>query len=176
MTQLDHNRGLAQLADKLNVKIGDISRFIIWGNHSATQYPDISHVQIRNKQGGLTWGKELIDEKWYKETFIPTVQQRGAAVIAARGASSAASAANAAIDHVRNWALGTGGSWTSFSVPSNGEYGVDKGIWFSYPVICPPGDYQIVQDVPISPFSQERMETTRKELLSERDAVAPLLK
>lgn len=175
MTQLDHNRGLAQLADKLNCKISDISRFIIWGNHSATQYPDISHVQIKTKNG-QQWAKEIIDEKWYRDTFIPTVQQRGAAVINARGASSAASAANAAIDHMRNWALGTGSSWTSFAVPSNGEYGVDKGIWFSYPVVCPPGDYSVVPDVPISPFSAERMEATRKELVQERDAVSALLK
>jgi len=176
MTRLDHNRGLAQLSEKANCAVTDIKRFAIWGNHSATQYPDISHTQIRGK-----WAGDLLDKEWVQKTFIPTVQQRGAAIIQARGASSAASAANAAIEHIRDWVHGTSGEWTSMAVPSNGEYGIDKGIWYSYPVVCHPATvtlpsrYSIVGNVPIDEFSQEKMEATRKELVEERDAVAPVL-
>jgi len=171
MTQLDHNRGLSQLADKLNVRVTDIERFAIWGNHSATQYPDISHTQINGK-----WAKDLIDQKWYVDTFIPTVQQRGAAIIEARGASSAASAASAAIEHMHLWKHGTQNKWTSFAVRSDGIYGVDEGLWYSFPVVTDEGRYKVVANAPISKFSAERMEATRKELVAERDAVLELLK
>jgi len=172
MTKLDHNRGLAQLAAKVGCGVSDIDRFCIWGNHSPTMYPDISHCQIKGQ-----WAKDLIkDDKWYKDTFIPAVQQRGAAIINARGLSSAASAANAAIDHIREWAWGTNGKWTSFAVPSDGSYGVDEGLWYSFPTVCKEGDYTIVKNVPIDKFSAERMEITRKELADEKAAVASLLK
>jgi len=171
MTQLDHNRGLSQLAEKLNVRVTDIERFAIWGNHSATQYPDISHTQINGK-----WAKDLIDNKWYVDTFIPTVQQRGAAIIEARGASSAASAASAAIEHMRLWATGSLKRWTSFAVRSDGLYGVDEGLWYSFPVITEGGQYKVISNVPISKFSAERMEATRKELVSEKEALSDLLK
>jgi len=172
MTKLDHNRGLAQLAAKTGAKVENIHRFAIWGNHSATQYPDISHTLINGQMA-----RDVIkDDKWVKDTFIPAVQQRGAAIIAARGASSAASAANAAIDHVREWALGTFGEWTSFAVPSDGSYVVDEGLWYSFPVVCEEGGYSIVGNVPIDEFSASKMEATRKELVSEKEAVAALLK
>lgn len=172
MTKLDHNRGLAQLAMKTGSRVSHIEKFCIWGNHSATQYPDISNCQINGK-----WAKDLIkDDKWVKETFIPTVQQRGAAIIAARGSSSAASAASSAIDHMREWALGTDGQWTSMAVCSDGSYGVDKGLWYSYPVVCDHGKYTIVGNVPVDEFSASKMEATRKELLSEKEAVSALLK
>jgi malate dehydrogenase len=172
MTRLDHNRGLAQLAEKTGAAVTDITRFAIWGNHSATQYPDVSHTLIKGKPA-----REVIkDEKWIRETFIPVVQQRGAAIINARGASSAASAANAAIDHIHDWVLGTQGAWTSMAVPSDGSYGVDKNLWYSFPVVCSKGDYTIVSNIPIDPFSKEKMEATRKELIAERDAVKDLLR
>jgi malate dehydrogenase len=176
MTRLDHTRGLAQLAQKVGCNTSDIERFCIWGNHSATQYPDISHGEIIRgaKKGPLK--AAVNDDKWVADTFIPTVQQRGAAIIAARGASSAASAASAAIDHMRDWALGTNGQWTSMAVCSQGEYGVDAGIWYSYPVVCEGGQYSIVGNAPIDSFSQARMEATRKELLEEKKAVASMLK
>lgn len=177
MTRLDHNRGLAQLAEKAKCAVTDIERFCIWGNHSATQYPDISHTQIKGK-----WAPQVInDQTWVRNTFIPAVQQRGAAIINARGASSAASAANAAIEHIRDWVYGTNGQWTSMAVHSNGEYGVDKGLWYSYPVVCHsasithPSRYVIVGNVPIDEFSKEKMEATRKELLEEKAGVASLL-
>jgi malate dehydrogenase len=164
MTRLDHNRGIGQLSLKTGANALEIQQFTIWGNHSATQYPDISHTLIKGKPA-----KDIIDKKWYLDTFIPTVQQRGAAVIAARGASSAASAANAAIDHVRDWVLGNP-DWTSMAVPSDGSYGVDKGLWYSFPCRCDgDGEYSIIQNVPIDPFSAEKMETTRKELLQEKE-------
>jgi len=172
MTRLDHNRGLAQLSEKTGAHVTEIKRFAIWGNHSATQYPDISHTQIKGK-----WAKDVIhDDKWVRETFIPTVQQRGAAIIAARGASSAASAASSAVDHIHDWVHGSHGEWTSMAVPSDGSYGVDKGIWFSFPVVTKGGEYTIVNNVPIDPFSKEKLEVTRKELIAERDAVKDLLK
>jgi malate dehydrogenase len=159
MTRLDHNRGIAQLADKLKCKVTDIERFAIWGNHSATQYPDISHTQINGK-----WAKDLVDEKWVKDTFIPDVQQRGAAIIAARGSSSAASAANAAIEHMRDWVKGTNGQWTSMGVWTGngkvGDYGTSPDIYYSFPVVCADGEYTIVQNVPVDKFSAERMQKT----------------
>jgi len=171
MTRLDHNRGLAQLAEKTKSSVTDIERFAIWGNHSATQYPDISHTQIKGK-----WAKEVInDDKWVKDVFVPAVQQRGAAIIAARGLSSAASAASSAVDHVHDWMFGTGGKWTSMAVPSDGSYGVEKGLWYSYPVTTKDGEYSIIGNVPIDPYSAEKMEATHKELKGERDAVANLL-
>jgi len=175
MTRLDHNRGVSQLADKTKAKVTDIEKFAIWGNHSATQYPDISHTTIR----GQPARKVLNDDAWVKDKFIPDVQQRGAAIIAARGASSAASAANAAIEHMRDWAAGTQGQWTSFAVGSEGGakyYNVDKGIWYSYPVTIEKGAYSIVQGLTQDAFSKERMEITRKELIGERDALAAMLK
>jgi malate dehydrogenase len=164
MTRLDHNRGIAQLCLKTGANPLEITQFAIWGNHSATQYPDISHTVIRGKTA-----KSVIDRKWYTDTFIPTVQQRGAAVINARGASSAASAASSAIDHIRDWVLGNP-DWVSMAVPSDGSYGVDKGIWFSFPCACDGnGEYGIIQGVPIDDFSAEKMEITRKELLAEKE-------
>jgi malate dehydrogenase len=175
MTRLDHNRGIAQLADKLKCKVTDIERFAIWGNHSATQYPDISHTQINGK-----WAKDLLDEKWVKDTFIPKVQQRGAEIIAARGSSSAASAANAAIEHMRDWVKGTNGQWTSMGVwtgnGSVGDYGTSPDIYYSFPVVCADGEYTIVQNVPVDKFSADRMQKTNDELLSEKTAVGDLAK
>jgi len=167
MTRLDHNRGLAQLAQKTNSAVTDITKFAIWGNHSATQYPDISHTLIKGKSA-----KQLInDDKWVKETFIPTVQQRGAAIINVRGLSSAASAANAAIDHIRDWVHGTNGEWTSMGIPSDGSYGTTKGLWYSFPVVCSNGSYSIVKNLPIDQFSAEKMAATDKELQGEKAAL-----
>jgi len=172
MTRLDQNRAFAQLAEKAHCKVTDIERFALWGNHSATQYPDISHCHINGRLA-----KEVIkDDNWVKDVFIPAVQQRGAAIIKARGLSSAASAASSAIDHMHDWMLGTNGKWVSMAVCSDGSYGMDKGIWYSYPVVTRNGDFMIVPNLPCDDFSKERMELTRKELVSERDAVAPLLK
>lgn len=171
MTRLDHNRGLAQIANKTGVRVTEIKQFAIWGNHSATQYPSLSHATIRGKPA-----TEFINDKdWIVNKFIPDVQQRGAAIIAARGASSAASAAGSLVDHVHDWIFGTGGEWTSMAVPSNGEYGVEKGLNFSFPVVCAEGKYAIVENLPIDPFSAERLEKTHQELKSERDAIAKLL-
>ncbi|MCA1799542.1 MAG: malate dehydrogenase [Xanthomonadaceae bacterium] len=171
MTRLDHNRALAQLAQKLDVRTTAITRMTIWGNHSSTQYPDLSHTLVDGKPA-----LENLDRQWLADTFIPTVQQRGAAIIKARGASSAASAASSAIDHMRDWALGTAdGDWTSMAVPSDGSYGIDEGIVFSFPVTCKGGRYEIVQGLDIDAFSQERLDATEKELREERDAVADLI-
>jgi len=171
MMKLDYNRGIAQLAEKTNCLVTDIEKLTIWGNHSATQYPDVSHCLIKGKPA-----KQVInDDNWVKNIFIPTVQQRGAAIIAARGSSSAASAANAAIDHMREWALGTGSQWTSFAVPSDGSYGIAKGIWYSFPVTVSGGKYSIVQNLTIDPFSREKMDLTAKELVGEKDAIKELL-
>jgi malate dehydrogenase len=171
MTRLDHNRALGQLAAKTGKATTDVRRMTIWGNHSATQYPDIAHCTVAGKPA-----KSLVDVKWYREEFIPTVQQRGAAVIKARGSSSAASAASAAIDHVRDWALGTAdGDWTSMAVPADGSYGVAEGVIYSYPVTCKDGQYAIVQGLAIDEFSRERMDATRQELLEERDGVKELI-
>jgi len=172
LTRLDHNRGVAQLADKTNSHVTEIERFAIWGNHSATQYPDVSHTLIKGQLA-----KNVIkDEKWIRDTFIPAVQQRGAAIIAARGASSAASAANAATEHIHDWVKGTNGQWTSMGVYSEGAYGATRGLYFSYPVVCSNGKYNIVQNVPIDEFSAQKIEASHKELLEERDAVKEYLK
>jgi len=171
MTRLDHNRGLAQLSEKTGAQVTEISKFCIWGNHSATQYPDISFTTVKGKSA-----KQLInDDKWVKDTFIPVVQQRGAAIINARGLSSAASAANAAIEHIRDWVHGTNGEWTSMAIPSDGSYGADKGLWYSYPVVCSNGEYKIVQGLSVDKFSQEKMVATNAELKGEKEAIAALL-
>jgi malate dehydrogenase len=171
MTRLDHNRAISQLASKTGAAVPAISQMTIWGNHSATQYPDISHCLVGDKPA-----TSLVDEAWVRDDFIPTVQQRGAAIIKARGASSAASAASAAIDHVRDWALGSApGDWVSMAVPSDGSYGVAEGIVYSFPVRCSHGRYEIVHDLKISEFSRERMKATEAELLEERDGVRDLI-
>ncbi|WP_086931345.1 malate dehydrogenase [Agarilytica rhodophyticola] len=171
MTRLDHNRAMTQLAQKLNVSINDVNKMTIWGNHSSTQYPDLFHAFV---DGDVA--VEKVDQQWYKETFIPDVQQRGAAIIKARGASSAASAANAAIFHMRDWALGSpDNDWVSMGVYSDGSYGVEEGLIYSFPCICKDGDWQIVQGLSIDDFSQEKMTATEQELKEERDAVKSLL-
>ena len=171
MTRLDHNRAMAQLADKTDSHVTDIRRMTIWGNHSATQYPDIHHAEI----GGRA-ASELVDQNWVGDEFIPVVQQRGAAIIKARGASSAASAASAAIDHMHDWALGTpDDDWVSMAVPADGSYGIEPGVIYSYPVRCSGGDYEIVQDLAINDFSRERMQATEVELREERAAIEALL-
>ena len=171
MTRLDHNRAMSQLAEKTGAHVNDIQGMTIWGNHSSTQYPDISHCTVNGNPA-----KETVGEEWYRETFIPTVQKRGAAIIAARGASSAASAASAALDHMRSWALGTGdGGWVSMAVPSDGSYGIEPGIVYSYPCTCAGGDYAIVQGLEIDDFSRNRMDATEAELREERSAVEELL-
>jgi malate dehydrogenase len=175
MTRLDHNRGIAQLAEKLKCKVTDIERFAIWGNHSATQYPDISHAQVNGK-----WVKDLVDEKWVRETFIPKVQKRGAEIIAARGSSSAASAANAAIEHMRDWVKGTNGQWTSMAVWTGsgpvGDYGTTPDIYYSFPVVCADGEYTIVQNVPVDKFSAQKLQETNDELVSEKKDIGALAK
>jgi len=171
MTRLDHNRGITQLAQKLGKTVNDVQQMTIWGNHSATQYPDLFNAKVGGKAA-----IDLIDQAWYENDYIPTVQQRGAAIIKARGASSAASAANAAIDHMRTWALGTGGNdWVSMAVYSDGSYGIEKGLIYSFPCRCKNGDWEIVQDLTIGEFSQQRMKATETELIEERDAVQHLL-
>lgn len=171
MTRLDHNRAISQLAGKTGSATTDISRVTIWGNHSATQYPDIHHTLIGGKPA-----TDLVDESWMKEDFIPTVQQRGAAIIKARGASSAASAAGAAIDHMRTWVHGTPqDDWVSMAIPSTGDYGIETGLIYSFPVICKNGKYSVVQDLEINEFSQDRMKVTEAELREERDGVKDLL-
>ncbi|MBB6092689.1 malate dehydrogenase [Povalibacter uvarum] len=171
MVRLDHNRALSQLSEKTGVHFNNIRKAIIWGNHSATQYPDLHHATVDGKPA-----LSLVDQKWYAETFIPVVQQRGAAIIKARGASSAASAASAAIDHVRDWVKGTAdGDWVSMGVPSDGSYGIPAGVIYGFPVTCKNGDYQIVQGLSVNDFSRQRMEATHKELLEERDGVKELI-
>jgi malate dehydrogenase len=171
MTRLDHNRATAQLAQKTGKHVNDIQCMTIWGNHSATQYPDIDHATVAG-----TAATELVDKNWLADEFIPIVQQRGAAIIAARGASSAASAASAAIDHMRDWALGTAGdNWVSMAIPADGSYGIEPGIIYSYPVRCSNGQYEIVQGLSISDFSRERMDATETELREERAAIESLL-
>ena len=171
MTRLDHNRALAQLARKTQTHVRNIKKLIIWGNHSTTQYPDINHTTI-NDQSAL----ERVDQNWIENVFIPTVQNRGAEIIQARGLSSAASAASAAIDHVKDWTFGSANNdWVSMAVPSDGSYGVAKGIVYSFPVICTNGSYEIVQGLDINEFSQECMNRTEMELLGERKAIEHLL-
>ncbi len=171
MTRLDHNRAVAQLALKAGEHSTDVDGMVIWGNHSATQYPDISHATVAGKPAA-----DLVAQSWNADEFIPTVQQRGAAIIKARGASSAASAASAAIDHVRTWALGTEGeSWVSMGVYSDGSYGVAEGLLYSFPCRCRDGRWEIDQGLEVSGFSRERMAATERELTEERDAVSHLL-
>jgi malate dehydrogenase len=171
MTRLDHNRAMAQLAAKTGKPVSDVRQMTIWGNHSATQYPDLYHAAVAG-QSAL----DLVDESWLAGEFIPTVQQRGAAIIKARGASSAASAASAAIDHMHDWALGTpDDDWVSMAIPADGSYGIEAGIVYSYPVRCRNGEYEIVQGLEINAFSRERMEATETELREERAAIESLL-
>ena len=171
MVRLDHNRALSQLAEKTGTHVTDLRKVTIWGNHSSTQYPDLHHATVKS-QPALS----LVDDAWYRESFIPTVQQRGAAIIKARGASSAASAASSAIDHIRDWVQGTpDGDWVSMAVPSDGSYGIPEGVIYGYPVTCRNGEYQIVQGLAVNEFSRARMDATYKELLEERDGVKDLL-
>ncbi len=171
MTRLDHNRGVALLAEKTGRSVTQVRKFVVWGNHSATQYPDLHHATV-DGQPALS----KVDANWFRETFIPTVQQRGAAIIKARGSSSAASAASAAIDHVRTWVHGTADDdWVSMSVPSDGSYGIPAGVIYSVPVTCRGGEYRIVQNLPIDPFSREKMDATLRELHEERNGVKDLL-
>ncbi len=171
MVRLDHNRARGQLAAKTSTHNTDVARMIIWGNHSSTQYPDIHHATVKGKPA-----LSLVDRNWYAKDFIPTVQQRGAAIIKARGASSAASAAGAAIDHMHSWALGTAeGDWVSMGIPSDGSYGIAPGVIYGYPVTCKDGKYEIVQGLEIGEFSRARMDATAKELHEERDSVKDLL-
>jgi malate dehydrogenase len=171
MMRLDHNRALTQLAQKTGNHVTAIRRMTIWGNHSATQYPDISHTVVNGKPA-----KSLVEQQWLEETFIPVVQQRGAAIIKARGASSAASAASAAIDHIHDWFHGTAsGDWVSMAIPSDGSYGISEGVIYSYPVTIKDGRYQIVQGLAIDEFSRKRMDATDAELREEREGVKTLL-
>jgi malate dehydrogenase len=171
MTRLDHNRAKAQLAAKLGVPVADVRKMTIWGNHSTTQYPDLFHAEV----GGRVAAEAVGDQAWLEDTFIPTVAKRGAAIIDARGASSAASAANAAIDHIRDWHLGTPeGDWVSMAVPSDGSYGVPEGIISSFPCTCSGGEYSIVQGLDIDEFSRARIDASAAELQEERDAVSEL--
>ena len=171
MTRLDHNRAMSQIANKTGMTINDVTHMTIWGNHSATQYPDLHEAKI-NGQPAI----DMIDQAWYEADFIPTVQQRGAAIIAARGASSAASAANAAIAHMRSWAMGTAaGDWVSMGVFSDGSYGIAEGLIYSFPCVCKDGDWEIVQGLEINNFSREKMTATEQELTEESDSVQHLL-
>ena len=171
MTRLDHNRAMAQLAARLDVPVADVRRMTIWGNHSTTQFPDLFHAEV----GGRNAAEAVGDEAWYADEFIPTVAKRGAAIIDARGASSAASAANAAIDHIRSWHLGTPeGDWVSMAIPSDGSYDVPEGLISSFPCTCSGGEYSIVQGLEINEFSRERIDASTGELAEERDAVREL--
>ncbi len=171
MTRLDHNRAIAQLAAKTGTTVSDITKMTIWGNHSATQYPDVFHAQVKGQDAAAL----VNDQAWLEQEFIPTVQKRGAAIIDARGASSAASAANAAIDHVHDWVLGTpSGDWVSMSVPSDGSYGIDEGIITSFPCTTSNGEFTIVQGLEINDFSRARIDATVNELREERAAVQQL--
>lgn len=172
MTRLDHNRAVAQIIQKTGVDISAIKQVSIWGNHSATQFPDLFHATI----GGKPALSVINDEAWMKNQFIPDVQQRGAAIIKARGASSAASAANGAIDHMRDWILGSNGEWVSMAIPSDSDYGIGAGVYFSYPCICENGQYRKVTGLKMNEFAEERMQITKNELFDERDTVAHLLK
>lgn len=172
MMRLDHNRAISQLAEKTGSDTTAIEKVVIWGNHSSTQYPDLHQATVKGEPA-----LSKVDQAWYESTFIPAVQKRGAAIIAARGASSAASAASAAIDHMRSWALGTcAGEWVTMGIPSDGSYGVSKGLIFGYPVTCKDGKYSIVQGLELNEFSKTRIKETEKELLEEQQGVAHLLK
>ncbi|HEX7382006.1 MAG TPA: malate dehydrogenase [Nevskiaceae bacterium] len=170
MVRLDHNRATSQLAAKTGSAVTDVEKIAVWGNHSVTQYPDISHATVKGKPA-----KSLVDQAWIESTFMPTVQKRGAAIIQARGASSAASAANAAIDHMHDWVFGTNGKWVSMAVASDGSYGIKPGVVFGFPCTCRNGDYQIVQGLDIDAFSRGKLDATDHELRTEREAVRSLL-
>ena len=171
MTRLDHNRAKAQLAAKVGAHVSDVTGAIIWGNHSATQFPDLAHATVGGKPA-----LEQVPQSWYRDEFIPTVQQRGAAIIKARGASSAAAAASAAIDHVRDWMLGTSGDdWVSMGVAADGSYGISEGVVYSYPVRCKAGRYEIVQGLAVDDFARGKLDATDAELREERAGVAELL-
>lgn len=171
MTRLDHNRAMSQIAEKTGKTVNDISNMTIWGNHSATQYPDLFNAKVSGQTAS-----DLVDQEWLESDFIPTVQQRGAAIIKARGASSAASAANAAIDHMRSWALGTeGDDWVSMGVYSDGSYDIQEGLIYSFPCRCKDGQWEIVQGVEVNDFSRSKLQATEKELAEERDGVKHLL-
>lgn len=170
MVRLDHNRAMSQLSEKTDAHSTDVKNVIIWGNHSATQYPDIHHATVKGSSA-----IDQVDQDWYENTFIPDVQQRGAAIIKARGASSAASAASAAVDHMRSWALGTPeGEYVSMGIPSDGSYGIEEGVIYGYPVTCKDGKYEIVQGLEINEFSRAKMDATDAELREEREAVEDL--
>ncbi len=172
LTRLDHNRAISQLAGKTGQAIADIKKVVIWGNHSATQVPDVSFASVGDKAAN-----DLVEQQWLADEFIPTVAQRGAAIIKERGSSSAASAANGVIDHMHDWIQGTpDGDWTSMAVVSDGSYGVEKGLIFSYPVVCKNGDYEVVQGLEISDFIQGKIDATQAELIEERDTVADMTK
>ena len=171
MMRLDHNRAMSQLAEKTSTHTTDIEKMVVWGNHSATQYPDISYATVKGEAA-----KGMVDDDWNVNEFIPVVQQRGAAIIKARGASSAASAASAAVDHMRSWALGSAGKWVSMGVYSAGNpYGIDEDIIYSFPITCENGEWKIVEGLEVSDFSRERMKQTEQELVGERDAIKHLL-
>ena len=171
MTRLDHNRAMSQIANKTGMTINDVTHMTIWGNHSATQYPDLHETKVAGKPA-----IDMVDQEWYENDFIPTVQQRGAAIISARGASSAASAANAAIAHMHTWAMGSADDdWVSMGVYSDGSYGITEGLIYSFPCVCKDGDWSIVQGLDINQFSRDKMSSTEKELTEERDAVQHLL-
>lgn len=171
MMRLDHNRSMSQIAQKTGKTVNDVTNMVVWGNHSSTQFPDLHHPKVSGKTA-----IDLVDQSWYEEEFIPTVQQRGAAIIKARGASSAASAANAAIGHMRDWALGTpDGDWVSMGVYSDGSYDIAEGLIYSFPCVCKNGDWEIVQGLNINEFSRGKMTATEQELIEERDAVKHLL-
>jgi malate dehydrogenase len=171
MLRLDHNRSLSQLATKTSKPVDSIEKFVVWGNHSPTMYPDYRFASI----AGQPAPKVVNDEKWYRETFMPTVGKRGAAIIEARGSSSAASAANAAIDHMRDWVLGSRGKWVTMGVPSDGSYGIPDGIVYGFPCTCADGKYQVIKGLEVDEFSRQKMDATLKELLEERDGVKHLL-
>ncbi len=171
MMRLDHNRAKSQLAEKTGSHTTRIEKMVVWGNHSSTQYPDISFATVEGKPA-----RDIVDESWYVNDFIPTVQQRGAAIIKARGASSAASAASAAVDHMRDWTLGTNGRWVSMAVHSAGNsYGIDEDVIYSFPIVCENGQWKEVSGLEIGDFSRERMKATEKELLDEKAAIADLI-
>ncbi|MCB0955748.1 MAG: malate dehydrogenase, partial [Ilumatobacter sp.] len=171
MTRLDHNRAMTQLAQRTGTRVNDVTNMTIWGNHSVTQFPDLYHAKV-NGQNAYDM---VNDHAWYAETYIPTVAKRGAAIIEARGASSAASAANAAVDHIRSWSLGTAeGDWVSMAVPSDGSYGVPEGLISSFPCVCKDGQYSIVQGLDINEFSRGKIDASAAELAEERDAVKEL--
>jgi malate dehydrogenase len=171
MLRLDHNRALSQLASKTGMSVDSIKKLVVWGNHSPTMYPDYRFASIDGKPAP----EAVNDQDWYKNTFISTVGKRGAAIIEARGLSSAASAASAAIDHVKDWVLGSGGEWTTMGVPSDGSYGIPEGVIYGFPTICADGDYQIVPNLEIDEFSRSKMDNTLQELEEERSAVSHLL-